>query len=536
MPVPVPTRSILRRAAAAMLCGALLLGAAVSVSAQTPPKKDDGFQTAAPYAILIDADSGTVLFEKNADKLNPPASMSKLMTVELVLHTIKEGKLKLDDEMTISENAWRRGGAPSGGSAMFAALHSKVSVDNLLHGVMIQSGNDDCITLAEGIAGTELAFADMMNKRAREIGLTQSHFANATGLHDPEHNMTVRELAKLAQHVIKTYPDAYKIFSESMLMGMAQRMMGPGQLTLRGMISLDPIMGARGYPLLLQTGETANGRTPLIDRQHPHDLFMELAGIYSVPVADRTSVFLYAGYPGEPALGPPTFMHRFSAMADPEAPIAHHWLDATHITYGVLTAGLVYGDWKIEGSVFNGREPDQHRWNFDPLRLNSESARLTFNPDENWSFQMSYGVIKSPEQLEPGIDQRRITASAIYNRKFEHGSWQTTFAWGRNNADPGPSLDAFLLESAVSWDAHTIFARAENVDKNELFQSPDPLTGRAFNVSKFSLGYMVDVPLGEHVSLGVGALGSVYALPSALDRAYGASPTSATLFTRLKLK
>lgn len=214
MPVPVPTRSILRRAAAAMLCGALLLGAAVSVSAQTPPKKDDGFQTAAPYAILIDADSGTVLFEKNADKLNPPASMSKLMTVELVLHTIKEGKLKLDDEMTISENAWRRGGAPSGGSAMFAALHSKVSVDNLLHGVMIQSGNDACITLAEGIAGTELAFADMMNKRAREIGLTQSHFANATGLHDPEHNMTVRELAKLAQHVIKTYPDAYKIFSE----------------------------------------------------------------------------------------------------------------------------------------------------------------------------------------------------------------------------------------------------------------------------------------------------------------------------------
>jgi len=184
--------------------------------AQTPPpKKDDaGFQTSALYAILIDADSGTVLFEKNADKLNPPASMSKLMTTEVVLHAIAEGKLKYEDEMTISENAWRKGGAPSGGSAMFAALNSRVSVRDLLHGVMIQSGNDASIALAEGIAGSELAFAEMMNKRAREIGLTQARFTNATGIHDPDHNMTARELAKLAQHIIKTYPEAYKIYGE----------------------------------------------------------------------------------------------------------------------------------------------------------------------------------------------------------------------------------------------------------------------------------------------------------------------------------
>ena len=185
-------------------------------NAQTPPpKKDDaGFQTSAPYAILIDADSGTVLFEKNADKLNPPASMSKLMTTEVVLHAIEQGKLKYEDEMTISENAWRKGGAPSGGSAMFAALNSRVSVRDLLHGVMIQSGNDACIALAEGIAGSELAFADMMNKRARELGLTQAHFTNATGIHDADHNMTARELAKLAQHIIRTYPEAYKIYAE----------------------------------------------------------------------------------------------------------------------------------------------------------------------------------------------------------------------------------------------------------------------------------------------------------------------------------
>jgi D-alanyl-D-alanine carboxypeptidase (penicillin-binding protein 5/6) len=205
----------LARSAAGGLAATLLAAAvAFPAAAQTPPAKKDEFQTSAPYAILIDADSGTVLFEKQADKLNPPASMSKLMTVEVVLHQIAQGKLKFEDEMTISENAWRKGGAPSGGSAMFAALNSRVSVKDLLYGVMIQSGNDACIALAEGIAGSELAFADMMNKRAKEIGLTQSQFANSTGLHDANHNMTVRELAKLAQHIIRTYPEQYKVYGE----------------------------------------------------------------------------------------------------------------------------------------------------------------------------------------------------------------------------------------------------------------------------------------------------------------------------------
>jgi len=196
------------------VCGALLVAATLPAGAQTPPPKKEDFVISAPYAILIDADSGTVLFEKNADKPNPPASMSKMMTVEVVLHQIAEGKLKFEDEMTISENAWRKGGAPSGGSAMFAALNSRVNVRDLLHGVMIQSGNDACIALAEGIAGSELAFADMMNKRAAELGLTQSHFVNSTGLHDPAHNMSARDLAKLAQHIIRTYPEAYKFYAE----------------------------------------------------------------------------------------------------------------------------------------------------------------------------------------------------------------------------------------------------------------------------------------------------------------------------------
>ncbi len=329
---------------------------------------------------------------------------------------------------------------------------------------------------------------------------------------------------------------ADKTFSESMLMGMAQRMLGSGTLTLRGMISLDPLMGKNGYPLLLQTGETADGVTPLIDRQHPHDLFMELAGIYSVPVASDASAFLYLGYPGEPALGPPAFMHRFSGMESPEAPISHHWLDSTHITYGVVTAGLAYRGWKLEGSIFNGREPDQQRWDFDPLRLDSASARASWNPNENLAFQVSYGFIKSPEQLEPDVDQHRVTASAIYNKKLEHGNWQTTLAWGQNNNQPGKTLNAYLLESAIGWYRHTVFARAENTEKDELFAAGDPLQGRKFDVSKFSVGYIYDVPVGEHLSLGLGALGSLYGLPSALEPAYGSSPSSYMVFTRVKLR
>lgn len=324
-------------------------------------------------------------------------------------------------------------------------------------------------------------------------------------------------------------------FSESMLMGMAQKQVGIGTLTLRAMMSLDPLMGKSGYPLLLQTGETADGVTTLVDRQHPHDLFMELAGIYSVPVGKDMSVFGYVGYPGEPALGPPAFMHRFSAMDNPAAPISHHWLDSTHITYGVLTGGFVDGDWKVEGSVFRGREPDQFRWNFDPVSLDSASARLSWNPTPNWSLQVSHGFIESPEQLEPNVNQHRTTASASYNLPLEHGNWQTTLAWGRNNNQPGNTLDAFLLESEASWYNHTVFARAENAEKDELFEAPSPLAGDVFRVSTFSLGYIYDIPVGEHLKLGLGAMGSVYDLPSAIRPAYGSSPTSYMVFTRLKI-
>jgi D-alanyl-D-alanine carboxypeptidase (penicillin-binding protein 5/6) len=179
-------------------------------------KKDEvvGFQTTVPTAILIEAETGTVLFEKNADQLVAPASLTKLMTAEVVFNEIREGNLKLDEEFIVSENAWRKGGAPSGGSTMFAPIHSRIKVADLLQGVIIQSGNDACIALAEGIAGNEGAFARLMNGRARELGLEKSNFTNAAGLPDPDMRVTVRELAKLSQHLIATYPEFYKWYGE----------------------------------------------------------------------------------------------------------------------------------------------------------------------------------------------------------------------------------------------------------------------------------------------------------------------------------
>jgi serine-type D-Ala-D-Ala carboxypeptidase (penicillin-binding protein 5/6) len=213
------SRRFLLRMALALACFAGTLGHAFAAgsfahSRASVTKKDDGFQITAPYAILIDADTGSVLYEKNADRLTPPSSMAKLMTVELVFHQLKEGGLDADQEFDISEGAWRRGGAPSHTSSMFAPIHSKVKVGDLLKGAIIQSGNDACIALAEGVGGTESMFADMLNDRARELGLVKSNFTNATGLPDPHLKVTVRELAKLAQHIIGTYPEFYRIFGQ----------------------------------------------------------------------------------------------------------------------------------------------------------------------------------------------------------------------------------------------------------------------------------------------------------------------------------
>jgi D-alanyl-D-alanine carboxypeptidase (penicillin-binding protein 5/6) len=202
-----PTRTLRRFLAALATCFA------VAAAAAPAAKRDDGFNTSAPTAILIDFESGTVLFEKNADELLAPASLSKLMTAEIVFNALKTNRIKLTDEFRVSTNAWRTGGAPSRTTSMFAPIHSMVTVEDLLHGVIVQSGNDACITLAEGLAGTEEKFAELMTKRARELGLSKATFGNSSGLPDPRQRMTARELARLARHIIQTYPEYYRIYS-----------------------------------------------------------------------------------------------------------------------------------------------------------------------------------------------------------------------------------------------------------------------------------------------------------------------------------
>jgi D-alanyl-D-alanine carboxypeptidase (penicillin-binding protein 5/6) len=203
-----------------ILTGFLAAALAVAVAAahaapSTGTKKDDAsFQTNVPAAILLDPDSDSILFEKNGDQPVAPASLAKLMTLEFVFNEIKQGHIKLDDEFVISENAWRKGGAPSHGSTMYAAIHSRIKLDDLIHGIIVDSANDACIAIAEGLAGNEIAFGQMLTKRAREIGIEHSNFTNATGYSDPDLRVTVRDMAELARHIMQTYPNFYPYFSE----------------------------------------------------------------------------------------------------------------------------------------------------------------------------------------------------------------------------------------------------------------------------------------------------------------------------------
>jgi len=331
-----------------------------------------------------------------------------------------------------------------------------------------------------------------------------------------------------------------------MLMGMAQRQLGDGTLGFRAMVSPDPFMGPRGYPLLFASGETADGRTTLIDRQHPHELFMELAGSYSYNLSANSSVFLYAGLPGEPELGPSAFMHRTSGADIPEAPLTHHWLDSTHITFGVVTLGAVLDKWKIEASAFRGREPDQFRYDIESPTLDSFSGRITWNPIQELSMQVSYGHLRSPEQLMPEVNENRLTASATYTQPFGPGNvWSTTAAWGRKMNNPGNTLDGYLLESELIFkDTYTLFFRAERVREDELLDNtpaisiPPALAGNhsaIFTVSKVSVGGIYDFHLADHLKFGVGGLVSKYGVPTELVPLYTSDPTSYMVFFRLKV-
>ena len=330
-----------------------------------------------------------------------------------------------------------------------------------------------------------------------------------------------------------------KFFSSNMLMGMAQRPLGPGTFGARAMMSLEPAtIGKEGYPLLVQTGETADGVHPLIDRQHPHDLFMELALSYSI-ASGRRSLFVYGGPVGEPALGPPAFMHRFSGSEIPLAPITHHWLDSSHITYGVLTGGVVWGGLKGEASAFRGREPDENRYDIESPKLDSHSFRLSFNPAPAWAFQASYGRLHSPEQLEPEVDVDRVTASAIVASGDENHRWEATLAWGQNRNRPGHTLNALLAEGAQKLGARsTLFGRWEQAEKDELFAEGDPRHGTVYRVSSITTGYRYDVWTVGRATMGIGGLASLTSVPDSIEDDYGALGIlpSWMLFTRIALR
>ncbi len=323
-----------------------------------------------------------------------------------------------------------------------------------------------------------------------------------------------------------------KAYVQSMAMLMAERSFEGGRFQLKSMLSAEPLMSHRGYPNLFASGESAGG-VPLVDRQHPHDLVMELAARIDLNVAPGTRAFLYGGPVGEPALGPSAFMHRASSRLNPEAPITHHWFDSTHITYGVVTAGLAGKAWQIEASAFRGREPDEHRWDIETPKLDSWSVRATLTPSPNWALQVSHGRLKEPEPLHPGEDEARTTASVHY---ASGNGLAAMAAFSAKNRVPRETLTAWLGEA--TWDLtdhHTLFGRIENVANDELFASPaDPLHDQTFRVTKLQGGYAYRLPLGPF-DLALGGTVAAFAKPDVLDAYYGDNPIGYTLFARLQL-
>ncbi len=324
-----------------------------------------------------------------------------------------------------------------------------------------------------------------------------------------------------------------------------------GRFQARTMLSVDPLtVTKRGYPLLLQTGETYKGQ-PLHDRQHPHDFWMELGALYQREINKGLAWSIYAAPSGEPALGPVAFMHRPSAMDNPTAPLTHHWQDATHVSFGVLTGGIYSRRWQLEGSVFNGREPDENRWDFDPIKLDSYSGRLTVNPTAHWSLAGGYGYLKSPESLNPTESMHRITASVLHGARLgADGQWASALIWGANKHSGQPSWsNGFLAESEAIFDKHnTLFGRAELVQKSAADLVVDnPVVTRngtvlpgfparqRFNVGALQLGYIREVARTHWATIGLGAAGTLNFVPAPLEPYYGARhPTGTFIFLRLR--
>jgi hypothetical protein len=329
-----------------------------------------------------------------------------------------------------------------------------------------------------------------------------------------------------------------KAESVNYLMLMEQHRLGRGTLLLRQMFSAESLTSPHpGFPELFQTGETYHGE-PLVDHQHPHNVFAELAALYTVPINKNISWLLYGGPSAEPALGPVTYLHRASASENPAAPLSHHLQDSTHTSFGVVTTGFVISKFKLEGSVFNGHEPNEERWSIQLAPLTSWSARASYAPTKNWVAQYSYGRLEKPEADEPG-NQQRQTASVEYNRALSGGflgpgNWASTIIWGRVQKQfEGFPLNSYLAESTLNFRRlNYAYTRIELVDKDELF--PNAATHPAYRIGAYTFGGVRDFVHTAKWNVGIGSDVTFYSKPGLLDQFYGDNPVSLHVFIRIR--
>jgi hypothetical protein len=323
--------------------------------------------------------------------------------------------------------------------------------------------------------------------------------------------------------------------AESVNVGMLmeQHGLGRGTILLRQMFSAESLTSPHpGFPELFQTGETYHGEG-LVDHQHPHNVFAELSALYLLPLSKKVSWELYGGPAAEPALGPVTYIHRASAAELPLAPLSHHLQDSTHTSFGVVTTGLVIDRVKLEGSAFNGREPNEERWSIQAAAWDSYSGRVSVAPARDWTAQYSVGRLEHPEALEPG-SQWRQTGSVEYDKPLAAGNWATSLVWGRvHKIATGTNLNAYVLESTVNFlRCDYAFTRLELVDKDELF--PQAAVHPAYRIGAYTFGGVRDLVQNRAWQLGLGADVTVYSKPGALDAAYGNRPVSFQVFVRVR--
>jgi hypothetical protein len=310
------------------------------------------------------------------------------------------------------------------------------------------------------------------------------------------------------------------------------------------MFSLEPAtVTGEQYPLLFQQGETAYG-VPIADGQHPHNFFMEVAALYDMHVGDKGLLSLYLAPEGDPAIGPSAYPHRASAIENPVGTLGHHQEDSTHIANDVVTLGATYGIGRIEASGFHGREPDEHRWNFEQGKIDSWATRFTLQPGQDWSGQFSYARIASPEALFPHENQERMTASLMYNRNVAHGNWANSAVWGRTRSlEDSAKENSYLFESTLQFkDRNYMSLRLENAGRsNELLVGEHPLPPTfkeepLTHVQAYTFGYDRDVNVIPTLSTAIGAQVTTYGVGRPLQSIYGTDPIGVQVFVRLRVK